>query len=112
MKKVMIAVLTLLLYAGSMAQSRVKGHVTEKNVASPVVNATIRMPDGKTVLTDSNGYFTLQPRVPGRNYPGNQRRWFQNLFRKILYFPGKLGNFPRTENTAYGTGGNPGSEGI
>jgi iron complex outermembrane receptor protein len=99
MKKVMIAVLTLLLYAGSMAQSKVKGQVTEKNVASPVINATIRMPDGKTVLSDSNGYFTLQTRVQGeitlevsavgfKTYSGKfsaaQETWEISLERKTL----------------------------
>jgi iron complex outermembrane receptor protein len=65
MKNVMLAALTLLLTNFAVAQLRVKGQVTEKNVASPVVNATVRMPDGKTVLTDNEGYFVLRLTRPG-----------------------------------------------
>jgi iron complex outermembrane receptor protein len=65
MKKLMIASMSLLFAHFCAAQVRVKGHVTEKNVASPVVNATVRMPDGKTVLSDTAGYFTLQLARPG-----------------------------------------------
>ncbi len=65
MKKLIFAALTLLLTTDMVAQARVKGHVTEKNVASPVAGATIRMPDGKTVLSDTNGYFTIIVARPG-----------------------------------------------
>ncbi len=59
MKKLMIAVLTLLVSTHSVAQVQVKGHVSEKNVASPVVNATVRIPGGKTLLSDNNGDFRI-----------------------------------------------------
>jgi hypothetical protein len=65
MKKLTITAITLLLTIISMAQQRVKGHVTEKNVASPVINATIRMPDGKILLSDNNGDFSLLPSKQG-----------------------------------------------
>ena len=99
MKKLLISALTLLMTAHVPAQVRVKGHVTEKNVALPVVNASVRMADGRMVLSDSNGYFTLQPGRPGEiflevsavgfktfsgRFSTSQENWEIQLDRKTL----------------------------
>ena len=68
MKKLIFTVIAALMAISGMAQLRVKGQVTEKDVASPVANATIRMPDGKTVLSDSSGFFILPLNRPGELY--------------------------------------------
>lgn len=89
MKKLMIAALSLLVATIGMAQLRIKGHVTEKNVASPIVNATIRMPDGKTVLSDQEGYFILPLSRPGEVY----------LEISAIGFRTYTGKFSPAENT-------------
>lgn len=49
------------------AQITVKGRVIERNVASPVSNATIKTSEGTTTVSDENGYFRL------KNLPKNAR---------------------------------------
>lgn len=44
----------------SFAQFSIKGRVVEKNLASPLGNATVRTPSGITTLTDEYGYFLLK----------------------------------------------------
>ena len=65
MKKLMVIAILLIPPCILLAQFRVKGQVIERNVALPVPNASIRMPDGQTVLSDKNGYFNLQFRQTG-----------------------------------------------
>jgi len=56
----LISALTLLMTAHVPAQVQVKGHVTEKNVALPVENATVKIDGAKTLLSDNSGNFTLE----------------------------------------------------
>jgi iron complex outermembrane receptor protein len=60
MKKFLLSGLFSMALFFVYAQVTVKGRVIEKNVASPVANATIKTGGGQTVVSDENGYFRLK----------------------------------------------------
>ncbi len=81
----MIVALSLLVTTMCVAQLRIKGHVTEKNVASPVVNATIRMPDGKTVNKWGLQFYSNVVGTPLYKSPPAQRKPLtRNQVKKLI----------------------------
>jgi iron complex outermembrane recepter protein len=63
MKKAIFTLVSLLGILPAIAQISYKGRILEKNVASPVTNATIKAGDNYAI-TDENGYFQLRS-TPG-----------------------------------------------
>jgi iron complex outermembrane receptor protein len=63
MKKLISYGLFMMAMLSVHAQYTVKGRVIENNVAQPVTNATIKTGDGRSSVSDENGYFRLKTNV-------------------------------------------------
>jgi iron complex outermembrane receptor protein len=80
MKKAIFTLVSLLGILPAIAQISYKGRILEKNVASPVTNATIKAGDSYAI-TDENGYFQLRS-TPGTAIEVSAigfKKWMSNL---------------------------------
>lgn len=59
MKQLYAIVLACLLHLGALAQSTIRGKVSEKETGLPVANATVSISRSHYAVTDENGYFQL-----------------------------------------------------